>query len=303
MVGESGTMLVEVLHPITQSVDQSAEVIDRLATDRLHCADPIAIPFGGRIQGRIRTEGGNHPKGLPLLGELIVILQIILRGIRGADDLDVHATQKCSSREVRGGQLFIRLIKDGLGGLGGQGFADAEVPLQLHVRPQIDWATHSLFHGLGISHKFVPRVPVSGDQPFRNAIGPLQPPLIMVSIIVTIRQPSIDNIIEIGILIDFLGVQMAVIIHQRKILSYLMEQLPRQLRPEKKIIIQESHYKLLSRKQQVRHSNFRMPKILLYRPTDRRNSHTIGTHIYHESAYARLKRDGLDVAMICRNLP
>src|SRR5581483_4489511 len=85
--------------------------------------------------------------------------------------------------------------------------------------------------------KFFPRRSlVSRDQFLRHAVGPHPPPLVMVP-----RQPHFVQVLELPVLRQFIGRQMAVIINNRLARRRSMKQLARDRVRQQKILVAEFH--------------------------------------------------------------
>ncbi len=107
--------------------------------------------------------------------------------------------------------------------------------------PLVYGRTNRSLHSSRVGEKLVPRISVSGDQLFRHPVRPFQAPFVVVSIVISVGQPSFHNVVEVGIAVYFLGVQMAMIVNNRHACGMLMEQRPRRICCQQVVVIHECH--------------------------------------------------------------
>ena len=193
----------------------------------------------------IGAHGRQHLEGFAFLGELLMEVQVIHRIISGAHGIHAHAAQEGATREILALELFVALVVNGARSAPGQCLGDAEVAAKLHMGPQLHGAAYGFLHGFRVGIELVPRVAVAGDQFLGHAVGAFQTPLVVITIVVAIGEPSGHDIREIRILADLLRVQMTVIVNHGHGFGMVVEQILRQIGGQQEIVVKVVHSALL----------------------------------------------------------
>src|SRR6202140_529890 len=135
--------------------------------------------------------------------------EVIGRIVGGAYNVDTKFLKNGVPGQTAG-QCSIRPLPDCRSGLLIEQFRNAEVALQLQVRPVIERIAQRVGHGSRPGQKFLVGRGAPSDVLFRNPIGPHGPPFVVVSL-----QPDLKQICELPIFRNVLRGKMAVIIEDR----------------------------------------------------------------------------------------
>ena len=101
------------------------------------------------------------------------------------------------------------------------------------MAPVVQRIADQLGHGLGPGLEFLPVGGVGvGDILLFHTVGADLTPLIMVA-----AQPYLGDVVKLPVLVDLLGVDMAVVIHDRHLLRIVVVQLFRHVRVQHKILV------------------------------------------------------------------
>ena len=173
---------------------------------------------------------------MTLLRKCPVMFEVVHRIIRGADDLDLHFFQDALGRERGRGEFFIRLLPDFFR----RGFAeqvgDAEITLQLQVRPMIQGIAQRVGNGLGPGDELVMRRGAAGAEFFRHAVAAHRAPFVVIAF-----QPDLKQVFELAVFRDVAWRDVTVIIEDRLGLGELMVKFARRLGGQQKIVVDEGH--------------------------------------------------------------
>ena len=107
-----------------------------------------------------------------------------------------------------------------LSGLGTEMTGIAEVALQLQVAPVIERVADGLLQGLCPLLELLTIRCIAGDVVLIYAVGAHLTPLVVVA-----AQPYLGNVVELSVLGNLLGIDVAVVIYDGHALGILMEQL------------------------------------------------------------------------------
>jgi hypothetical protein len=132
------------------------------------------------------------------------------RIVGGADRLDAELAEDPLRAQLRRFQRLVRAVPHAVGALLIQQFVDAEVTLQLEMRPVIERIAQRLRHRLRPRKKLVARRSVAGAELLGHTARAHRAPLVMISL-----EPDFEEIREPAILSDILRRQVAVIVDDR----------------------------------------------------------------------------------------
>jgi hypothetical protein len=117
-----------------------------------------------------------------------------------------------------------------------QHFVAGKIKIQLQMRPVIERIAKARFHRLRPGLKFFLVRSVSGNQGFADPISPHGSPFIVVA-----RKPQLGDIIKGLVFINFFGIEMAVVINNRQMLSNLLIKFEARLVRDHKAIVNKTH--------------------------------------------------------------
>ena len=152
--------------------------------------------------------------------DLLVPLQAVDRIIGRADESHVRLLDQAADRHV--GIILQHIsgfVPDLLGVINRQRLCDTEIFVQLGVGPVIHRISDRHFQSFRKFHKSLEVRFVACDILFRCSVGTHNTPFIVVTEICAVRvlsaKPHLSDVVEAAVLIDLLGGDMAVIVHQR----------------------------------------------------------------------------------------
>ena len=223
---------VEVLQALSEGIQHICHGGKALLANGSGQLFHIFLPAGlVDVHGLVGTVGGAdyNIKGL-VSGDLFVPLQIIDGIVGGADKCYICLLDQAAGRHL--GivlQLVVADLPNSGSALGGERLIHAEELLQFQVTPVVHRIADGHFQSLSqLQETLVGRL-VAGDIAFVNAVGTHQTPLVVVAgertVGVLTAQPYFNDVVETAILIDLLGVQMAVIVHQGHLFCVIVEQM------------------------------------------------------------------------------
>ncbi len=169
-------------------------------------------------------------------GNLLVIGQRVCRIVGRADRLHAELSENALRAELRRLQPLVGLLPHARGRLLVQQLVDAEVALQLEMRPVIERVAQAVRHGLRPRQELVVRIGVARAEPLGDAARPHRAPLVVVAF-----QPDFEQICEPAILGDVLRRKMAVIVDDRLRRRVRVKQPLRGLRLEQEVVVDEAH--------------------------------------------------------------
>ena len=160
-----------------------------------------------------------------------------VRGIVGrADSLDAERAKDSLRAQLRRFERLVRAVPHAVRALLIQQLVDAEVALQLEMRPVIERIAQRLRHRLRPREKLVSRRRVARAECLGHTARPHRAPLVMIPF-----EPDLEQIREPAILGDILRRQMAVIVDDGLRRRVGMKQPLGGLRLEQEIIVYETH--------------------------------------------------------------
>ena len=186
----------------------------------------------------VRPEGGQHLGGEAfVLRQQLVILQVVGRVVGGAQGPDVAGGDQGAGRVLRALEDSVGLVPDGGGALAVQQLLYAEKAQQLQVGPVVDGVAHQGRHHGGEALEFLLEGGLAGDVLLGHAAGAHHPPLIVVA-----GQPGLANVGELLVLVNLLGIQVAVVVKDGHVLGILMVQPAGRLAVEQKVVSNEGFH-------------------------------------------------------------
>ena len=208
MVGDPAAMVGKVGNPVCQC---AAHIPDRVDGEADHLFQLRHISGEGFLvcpHGLIGPESGqHHGRGGRIGGQQLMGFQIVHGIIGGADHLDVGFADNAPRCHIGLRQNGVAFVVDFHGVVAVQRLCDAEVALQLQMGPMIQGVADEIGNGLGPFLEFLGGRSLTGDVIFGNAAGTHGAPLVVVT-----AQPDLGNGIIMLVLIDFHGVDVAVVI-------------------------------------------------------------------------------------------
>src|SRR5208282_5188147 len=105
-----------------------------------------------------------------------------------------------------------------------QKFCDAEIALQLQMRPMIEWIADCGRYGSGVSQEFIVIAGVAGNKSLRHSIGAHRSPFVMIPV-AALSEPDLRQVSEAFISGDVRRRNVAMIIENGQWLSELEIQL------------------------------------------------------------------------------
>ena len=154
----------------------------KLLEPRKKLASPMAKSFVG-------TERRKNSRRQIRLRDRLMMSQIIGGIVGGAHNLDVKLLQNWPARSAPPQAEHWRAPRFSGQSLSSSKISNAEVALQLEMRPMVERIAQRVGNGSGPGQKFLVGRSVPGDVVFRDAIGPHGPPFVVVSL-----QPDFEEI-------------------------------------------------------------------------------------------------------------
>ena len=152
----------------------------------------------------------------------------VAAGIVGsADHGNIAAADQIPCRKLQRLQLGIAQVPDFLSGIGVQNALVTKIILQFQMAPVVHGVADAPGQRLGKFLELLPIRCVAGDVVFVHTIGAHDAPLIVVT-----AQPEPGDILELHILINCLGIQMAMVIHDGHFLCRFVVKCSTQKKPE-----------------------------------------------------------------------
>ena len=239
MVGQAAAILMEIRHAGTQGFLHVRKGGNRLPGYLSQPGQVIHPPGSLDIHGLVRPPGRQYRYGeRSVISQLLMIFQGIYRIIRGANQRYMAAEDQVAHTHVFFPELGIAQLPHFLRGFAVENALIAKEALQLQVAPMVQGVAHGRGQGLRPLLKLFPIRSISGNILFLYARGTHQPPLIVVA-----AQPNLRNIIKLPVLPDFLGIDVAVIIHYRHLLRVIVVEGPGCGCSQQKILVHESFHR------------------------------------------------------------
>ncbi len=233
MVGDPAAMVGKVGNPVCQC---AAHIPDRVDGEADHLFQLRHISGEGFLvcpHGLIGPESGqHHGRGGGIGGQQLMGFQIVHGIIGGADHLDVGFADNAPRCHIGLRQNGVAFVVDFHGVVAVQRLCDAEVALQLQMGPMIQGVADEIGNGLGPFLEFLGGRSLTGDVIFGNAAGTHGAPLVVVT-----AQPNLSNVLELTVLGDLSGVDVAVIVKYGCVLCVVVEQLLRCLCFQQKVFV------------------------------------------------------------------
>ena len=222
---------LEVVETPTECFLQASEIPDLDPGAGREPSEIFRILLLLDISDFVRAEGGEdlHLE-IGVLRDFFVPFQTVDGIIRSADQADIGGLYEIPDGHRGASQLFIAKLPDLLRGIAVQIALVSEIFPKLQVGPVIERIPDQLRERLRPFLEFFPFRPVSCDILLRNTVDSHLPPLIVVS-----AEPDLKDVFEAPVLRDFLRVDMAVIVQDRRIFCVIPVEPLRRVRREKKI--------------------------------------------------------------------
>ena len=232
VVGGPAAQLHEELQTLCEGGLHVGDALQAVLAHALsQLADVVGEALLGDVDGLVRAEGGADLEldgGIG--GDLLMPLQSVDGVVGGADEGHVGLLNEAPDGELGVVlELVLRKVPDLLHGGGVQVALIAEELPQLQITPVIHGVADGHFQGLGKLAQPLHRRGVLGDVLLADAIGAHDPPLIVVAKVGAVRlpatQPNLHDVVEAAVLVNFLGGNVAVIVHQGHGLGVVVEQM------------------------------------------------------------------------------
>jgi hypothetical protein len=185
--GQRGNMRIGDLR---QAVHPRIENVGRVNINRL-------------VGAESREDLGRQRGG----GDGLVPGEIVGGVVRGAHRLHLKLAQDPVRAQFGRGQPRVGLLPHTWSALGVQQLIDAEVALQLQMRPVIQRIAQGRRHRTGPRLEFLDRRSAAGAVAFGHSIGPHRAPFIVIAF-----QPDFEEVLELSVLSHVFGRQVAMII-------------------------------------------------------------------------------------------
>ena len=195
------------------------------------------------VDGPVGAEGGADLEGDGgVVGDLLMPLQGVDGVVGGADEGHVGLADEAADGEVGVvAQLLAGHVPDLLHGLGGEVALIAEELPQLQVAPVVHGVADGHLHGLGELLQPLQAGLGAGDIVLADAVGAHEAPLVVVAEVgavgVLAPQPHLGEVVEAPVLVDLLGGNVAVVVHQGEGLGVVMEEVLCGLGLQKEILV------------------------------------------------------------------
>ena len=164
--------------------------------------------------------------------------KVVARIIRSADSTHFEFAKNALRRQVtRRLQLFVRAIPNARRRALIEQLLDAEVPLQLQVRPVIQRIAQCERNRARPRQKFIARIGGASHLRLGHTIGPHRAPLIVVAF-----KPRFEQIVKATVGRDIRRRQMRVVIEDRFGCSVGVIQVARRFRLKQKVVVNEGHH-------------------------------------------------------------
>ena len=167
--------------------------------------------------------------------------QGIHRVVGGADELDVGLVDQPADRHGGLRQLFVAELIDLVGGLQAQGSVIAEIPLELQVGPMVQGIAHSAGNGIRPGAELFLGVAAASHQLLRISAGPHDAPFVVVAE-VAVAQPHLGDIGKLAVLIDLLGVDVAMVVDDGHLVRVIVEQCLCRFVAQEEVLVHEAFH-------------------------------------------------------------
>ncbi len=196
MVGETATVGVEIIMPLSQGFEKMVEIADFLIGCLFKALDPgIELDRLAHRQRFVRPEGRQDPR-LQVGGcQRAVVLQAIHWIISCAQGDHAEPFENPLRAENRRRQLPARLLPDARCALFVQQFINAEVALKLQVSPVIEGIAQRVRHRGRPGLELLKGRGHAGAKALGCAVGAHRPPFVMVAL-----QPDLKQVLELPVL-------------------------------------------------------------------------------------------------------
>ena len=202
----------------------------RLAAELL---EPGIVGGGGvDAECLVGPEGRVNLRPDAELGDLRVVGERIGRVVGRADDGDLVGREDVVHPHA--GQLGIGLLPDGVRRLRADDLVDAEVALQLEVRPVVERVAEGVGHGGAPGVELLARRGIPGADALRHAVGAHGAPLVVVS-----TQPDLGQVGELVVVRDQCLREVAVVVVDRLGLGEVVIQVARGVGLEQEVVVDE----------------------------------------------------------------
>src|SRR5262249_45064763 len=230
-------MIVKILMTLSQCVKKIGKARDvRVRRSRELICPVVEQCWVFDVKRPIRTECRKYCGRDPCVLDAFVMLERGNRIVRGTDVDNTELLQDPLHGQIYLRELFVRAIPDLFRGVLVEQLVNAEVTLQLQVRPVIQRITKCVRDGPCPRQEFFVWVRTSGAVPFRDTVGAHCAPLIVITF-----KPYFSEIAEAMIVGNLLRRKMAVIIKDGLIRCVFAKKVAGGFCSEKKIFRDESH--------------------------------------------------------------
>ena len=232
LVGQAAAAAGEVVQPLLEGsfhVVQGADVHPGCGAQLLKVDRGLVI---FHVEDFVRPEGGQHLGcEVFVLRQQLVVLQVVGGVVGGAQGPDLAGGNQGAGRALGALQDAVGLVPNGGGAGGVQQLLNAEKAQQLQVGPVVDGVAHQGGHNGGEALEFLLEGGLAGDVLLGHAAGAHHPPLVVVA-----GQPGLANVGELLVLVNLLGIQVAVVVEDGHALGILMIEPAGRLAVEQKVI-------------------------------------------------------------------
>ena len=164
------------------------------------------------------------------------MFQAVHRIVRGANDLDLEFLQYGLRGQFGGGQFFVRLFPDFVGGFFVEQLGNAEITLQFQMRPVIERIAERVRHGGRPGFELVKWTGAARAKTFRDAVGAHGAPFVMVAF-----QPDFKKVFELAVGGDVARRNVAMVVKNRLVLGVLVVKFAGRFGAQQKIFVDEWH--------------------------------------------------------------
>ena len=237
VVGETAAQAVEEIVALLEGVHE------RLVTAYAGCAHgfqaghPSVERLGQvDVERLVGTEGREDLGGQRRRGHGLVRGEIVGRIVGGADGPHFELGEDAVGAELIGLEQLAGAVPDALRAGFVQQLVDAEVALQLQVRPVVERIAQSVGNGARPGAELLLGRDVAGAIGLVDAVGAHGAPFIVIAL-----QPDFEEVPEAAVRGHVLRRQVAMVIQNGLVLGVLVVQAARGLRGEQEIFVDEGH--------------------------------------------------------------
>ena len=222
VVRGAAAMGLEECNPVSQGLAHILDSVDLVANNGFQLGDILGeiglVSAHCLIRPERRQDNGGHGG---ISSHQLMPMQIIGGIISGAQQLDTGLADNAAGGHIRLGQDGIALLVNLHGIFAGQRLIHIEVALQLQMGPVVQRIADEVGHGLGPLLELFCQSGIAGNIMLSHTAGTHGAPFIVVT-----AQPDLGDGIIALVLVDLLGIDVAVVIDNGHLRSMLMIELP-----------------------------------------------------------------------------